>query len=77
MEEFEETSRWAVSQSALDTYAQLTDLVYINEFNPVVKLFEDTPDFFDSAQAISIPRFLESMDSKINLILLENEVAAN
>ena len=73
MEEFEQTSRWAVSQSALDTYAQLTDLVYINEFNPVVKLFEDTPDFFDSAQSISIPRFLESLDSKINLILLENE----
>ena len=77
MEDFEQTSRWAVSQSALDIYKELVNLVYINEFNPVAALFADTPDFFDSAQALSIPRFLESMDSKINLILLEHDAAAN
>ena len=73
MEDFEKTSRWALSQSALDIYKGLAHLVYINEFNPVVDLFDDTPELFDSAEALSIPRFLETLDSKINLILLEND----
>ena len=73
MEDFEKTSHWALSQSALDIYKGLAHLVYINEFNPVVDLFDDTPELFDSAEALSIPRFLETLDSKINLILLEND----
>ena len=77
MEDFEATSRWAFTQSALDTYKGLADLVYINEFNPVVNLFADTPDLFDSVEALSIPRFLETLDSKINLILLENDMRNN
>lgn len=73
MEDFEKTSRWALSQSALDIYKGLARLVYINEFNPVVDLFDDTPELFDSAEVLSIPHFLETLDSKINLILLEND----
>lgn len=74
MEGFESTSRWAVSQSALDVYKYLAGLVYINDFNPVMTLYTSTPDFFDGAKTLSIPLFLEILDSKINLILLENGI---
>ena len=73
MANYEQTSRWAVSQGALTAYKNLSNSIYVNSFNPVTALEDNMPFLFDE-QNSSITTFLTALDNKVQMILLENGI---
>ncbi|NLB91133.1 MAG: hypothetical protein GX786_07940, partial [Clostridiales bacterium] len=73
IENYKAESHWAISQEALDDYQSLLPFVYINTFNPFVTLFANDPALLNPLleNNPNIPGFLQELDSKIDMILLE------
>lgn len=71
MEDYEQTSQWAVSQGAIWLYKDFANLVYISSFNPLITLGTNMPVLVDG-ESNSIISFLIALDNKVQMILLEN-----
>lgn len=72
MASFEQTSRWAITEGALALYKAHTNSLYLSDFNPLTVLIGGNPNLLAEAENGEIASFLASLDSKIDMLLLEN-----
>ena len=73
IKEYETEGRWLISQEQLDRCAILAENVYICEFNPISSAYADNPEMFDNLTKEDIPAFLKKLDSRVQMIMGENE----
>lgn len=71
---YEATSRWAITKEAIAYYQNYVDYLFINTFNPVVMLTEDTPNLFKEDDDITIDALLNTLDQKVRMILSEEGI---
>ena len=73
MATFAQEERWAVTQGALKTYRELSDLIWLNPSNPVPQLWDEMPALDENASAQAIQSFLETLDQRWRMMRLEND----
>ena len=73
IKEYEANCRWLISSEKLDRCAILAEDVYICDFNPISSAYADNPEMFDNLTKEDIPAFLRRLDSRIKMIIGENE----
>ena len=73
IKEYEVDGRWLISKEQLERCAILAENVYICDFNPISSAYAENPDMFDNLTKEDIPGFLKRLDSRIRMILGENE----
>ena len=71
--EYEKEGRWQISPEYLEQCAKLAGNVYICDFNPILSAYEEDPGMFDNLTRERIPELLRNLDSRIRMILFENE----
>ena len=71
MAEFEQASRWAVSQGAITLYKAYADSLYISGFNPLTSLQEGEQSLFNEEETLDVDSLLAELDSKIGMMMLE------
>jgi len=70
---YELEERWLISQEQLDRCGKLAEDVYICDFNPIPSAYDEDPEAFDQLTVDGIPAFLAKLDSRVSMILGENE----
>lgn len=70
---YELEERWLISQEQLDRCGQLAEDVFICDFNPIPSAYAEAPELFDQLTVDRIPAFLARLDSRVSMILGENE----
>ena len=71
--EYEKEGRWQISPEYLEQCAKLAGNVYICDFNPILSAYEEDPGMFDNLTRERVPELLRNLDSRIRMILFENE----
>lgn len=72
MAALQEEDRWAVSLEALETYRELSNLVWLNPENAVPQLWDELPQPNADASAQEILSFLETLDQRWRMLRLES-----
>lgn len=72
MAALQEEDRWAVSLEALETYRELSNLVWLNPENAVPQLWDELPQPDADASAQEILSFLETLDQGWRMLRLES-----
>lgn len=72
MAALQEEDRWAVSLEALETYRELSNLVWLNPENAVPQLWDELPQPDADASAQEILSFLETLDQRWRMLRLES-----
>lgn len=73
MVDYAQTSRRAISKDALTCYEPLSDLIFLNGGNPIQLLSGSMPILPDGAGDQAIASFLDAVDQKVRMVLVEQE----
>lgn len=71
MSTLETEERWAITQGALETYRDLSKLVWLNPYNAVPFLWDNLPRLDANASRQDIAAFLETLDQRWRIFRLE------
>lgn len=71
MENYAQTSRWAISKEALACYAPLSDLIFLGGGNPIQLLSGSMPVLPEGVDDQAIASFLDAVDQKVRMVLME------
>ena len=72
MDVFARSSRWAVTQGALDLYQSLCDRVWLNPGNPIPTLWDGLSQLDSSATQQDIDAFLNQLEQRWRMLRMEN-----
>lgn len=71
MDDYAQTSRWAISKEALTCYEPLSELIFLNGGNPIHLLSGSMPVLPEGAGDQAIASFLDAVDQKVRMVLME------
>lgn len=72
MDAFTQSSRWAVTQGAIEMYQNLCDRVWLNPSNPIPALWDALSQPDSNATQQSIDAFLKQLEQRWRILRMEN-----